>query len=85
LSANQEIVATLGVFNRPCVAHQKHIGGRTSARRNPTGTIPGNQAMEQQVKRICKTEAIDNICKQVTDKQLLNVKVIDYKYISDMK
>jgi hypothetical protein len=41
--------------------------------------------MEQQVKRICKTEAIDNICKQVTDKQLLNVKVIDYKYISDMK
>jgi hypothetical protein len=22
LSANQEIVATLGVFNRPCVAHQ---------------------------------------------------------------
>jgi hypothetical protein len=35
------------------------VGGRTSARRNPTGTIPGNQAMEQQAKRICKTKAIN--------------------------
>jgi hypothetical protein len=24
------------------------IGGRTSARRNPTGTIPGNQAIKQE-------------------------------------
>jgi hypothetical protein len=23
------------------------VGGRTLARRNPTGTIPGNQAIEQ--------------------------------------
>jgi hypothetical protein len=23
------------------------VGGRTSAKRNPTGTIPGNQAIEQ--------------------------------------
>jgi hypothetical protein len=23
------------------------VGGQTSARRNPTGTIPGNQAIEQ--------------------------------------
>jgi len=35
-----------------------NVGGRTSARRNPTGTIPGNQAMEKQVERICKTKAI---------------------------
>jgi hypothetical protein len=33
------------------------IGGRTSARRNPTGTIPGNQAMEQQAERIFRTKA----------------------------
>jgi hypothetical protein len=32
LTANQqEIVASFGAFNRPCVAHQKHVGGRTSA------------------------------------------------------
>jgi hypothetical protein len=24
------------------------VGGQTSARRNPTGTIPGNQAIEQE-------------------------------------
>jgi hypothetical protein len=24
------------------------VGGRTSAKRNPTGTIPGNQAIEQE-------------------------------------
>jgi len=34
------------------------VRGRTSARRNPTGTIPGNQAMEQQVERICRTKAV---------------------------
>jgi hypothetical protein len=33
--------------------------------------------MEQQVERICRTKAIDSIRKQGTDKQLLNVKVID--------
>jgi ethanolamine utilization protein EutQ (cupin superfamily) len=33
------------------------VGGRTSARRNPTRTILGNQVIEQQVKRICKTKA----------------------------
>jgi hypothetical protein len=33
--------------------------------------------MEQQVKRICRIKAIDSIPKQVTDKQLLNVEVID--------
>jgi hypothetical protein len=33
--------------------------------------------MEQQVKRICRIKAIDSIRKQVTDKQLLNVEVID--------
>jgi hypothetical protein len=32
-------------------------GGRTLARRNPTRTIPGNQAMEQQAERICRTKA----------------------------
>jgi hypothetical protein len=53
------------------------VGGRTSARRKgPTRTIPGNQAMEQQAKRICKTKAIVEY-KQVIDKQLLNVEVID--------
>jgi hypothetical protein len=31
--------------------------GLTSARRNPTRTITGNQAIEQQAKRICKTKA----------------------------
>jgi hypothetical protein len=35
-------------------------------------------------KRICKHKAIVK-CKQGIDKQLLNVKVIDYKYTSDMK
>jgi hypothetical protein len=52
------------------------VGGRTSARRNPTGTIPGNQAMEQQAKRICKYKAIAKR-KQVIDKQLLNIEVIN--------
>jgi len=53
------------------------VGGRTLARRKgPTRTIPGNQVMEQQVERICKHKAIVE-SKQVTDKQLLNVKVID--------
>jgi len=33
------------------------VGGRTSARRNLTRTIPGNQAMEQQVERIYRTKA----------------------------
>jgi hypothetical protein len=52
------------------------IGGRTSARRNPTRTILGNQAIEQQVERICRTKVIVER-KQATDKQLLNVEVID--------
>ena len=52
------------------------IGGRTSTRRNPTRTILGNQAIEQQVERICKYKAIVE-CKQATNKQLLNVEVID--------
>jgi hypothetical protein len=34
------------------------VGGRTSARRNPTGTILGNQAIEQEGERICKTKVI---------------------------
>jgi hypothetical protein len=34
------------------------VGGRTSARRNLTRTIPGNQAIEQQAERIYKTKAI---------------------------
>jgi hypothetical protein len=32
------------------------VGGRTSARRNPTGTILGNQAIEQEGERICRTK-----------------------------
>jgi len=39
------------------VYYSHTVGGRTSARRNPTGTIPGNQAMEQQAERICRTKA----------------------------
>jgi hypothetical protein len=33
------------------------VGGQTSARRNPTRTIPGNQEIEQQAERICRTKA----------------------------
>jgi hypothetical protein len=39
---------------RGCAAS---VGGRTLARRSLTGTILGNQAMEQQTERICKTKA----------------------------
>jgi hypothetical protein len=52
------------------------VGGRTSARRNPTRTIPGNQAIKQEAKRKYKHKAIVE-CKQATNKQLLNVEVID--------
>jgi hypothetical protein len=36
------------LFNWTILAISKgSVGGRTSARRNPTRTIPGNQAIEQ--------------------------------------
>jgi hypothetical protein len=48
LIANQQDCGDSVAINRPCVAHQKHVGGRTSAKRNPTRTILGNQAIEQE-------------------------------------
>jgi hypothetical protein len=49
------------------------VGGQTSARRNPTGTILGNQAIKQEAKRACKTKAIIER-KQATDKTIIKCK-----------
>ena len=51
-------------------------GGGPQPEENPTRTIPGNQEIEQQVERICKHKVIVKR-KQATDKQLLNIKVIN--------
>ena len=61
------------------------VGGRTTARRKPYRNDTRKPSNRTRSKRIYKHKAIDSIRKQVTDKQLLNVKVIDYKYASDMK
>jgi hypothetical protein len=61
-----------------------NVGGRTSARRKPYKNDTRKPSNKARSKRIYKYKAIVE-CKQVTDKQLLNVEVIDYKYTSDMK
>jgi hypothetical protein len=60
------------------------VGGRTSARRKPYRNDTRKPSNKARSKRIYKHKAIVE-CKQVTDKQLLNVEVIDYKYTSDIK
>jgi hypothetical protein len=60
------------------------VGGRTSARRKPYKNDTRKPSNKARSKRIYKHKAIVE-CKQVTDKQLLNVEVIDYKYTSDIK
>jgi len=58
LTANQQDCGDSVAINRPCVAHQKHVGGRTSARRKPYRNDtrkPSNRATN---KRICTYKAI---------------------------
>jgi hypothetical protein len=52
------------------------VGGRTSARRKPYKNDTRKPSNKTRSKRIYKHKAIVE-CKQGTDKQLLNVKVID--------
>ena len=51
-------------------------GGGPQPEENPTGTILGNQAIEQEANAYINIKQ-QIACKQVTDKQLLNVEVID--------
>jgi hypothetical protein len=53
------------------------VGGRTSARRKPYKNDTRKPSNRTRSKRIYKYKAIDSIRKQGTDKQLLNVEVID--------
>jgi hypothetical protein len=61
-----------------------NVGGQTSARRKPYRNDTRKPSNRTTNEGICKYKAIVE-CKQVTDKQLLNIEVIDYKYTSDMK
>jgi len=62
------------------------VGGRTLAKRNPTRTILGNQAIKQQAKRIYKTKAtVEGRTKVCTRKprnrnKIIRLAIIIYNY-----